>query len=99
MVNILNFETEREKARRIRSENISKEYLSYAPLILQGKITPNRVFMYLAERYDMTEDGVRLVVKRAKIYQGAKKPVCYPEEYKDKQLSLGFAQGQENINL
>ena len=47
------FETERERERRERNEQMARDYLSCASMILQQKVSPNRIFNYLLiERAD-----------------------------------------------
>ena len=80
MVNISKFETEREKIRRERRENIVKDYLKYADQILRKEVAPGRVFKYLASQYKMTEYGIGSILKRYGIYESADKPVVPPKD-------------------
>jgi hypothetical protein len=80
MVNIIKFETERERIRRERRENIVKDYLKYAEQILHKEVAPGRVFKYLASQYKMTEYGIGSILKRYGVYESADKPVVFPND-------------------
>ena len=80
MVNISKFETERERFRRERRENIVKDYLRYADQILRKEVAPGRVFKYLASQYKMTEYGIGSILKRYGVYESAEKPVIPPKD-------------------
>ena len=77
------FETERERERRERNEQMARDYLSYASMIHQQKVSPNRIFNYLAERYALSAFGVKRILQGEGIYRDGKHPVLYPERYKE----------------
>lgn len=69
------FETEHERFRRERAENVEKEYMQYSTEILGKQVSPNRVMAHLADRFDMSKEGIKIILKRAGIYISAKKPL------------------------
>ena len=81
MVNIIKFETERERIRRERRENIVRDYLRYEEQILRKEVAPGRVFKYLARQYKMTEYGIGSILKRYGVYESAANPVIRPEGF------------------
>lgn len=80
MVNISKYETERERFRREKRENIVKDYLRYSDQILRKEVAPGRVFKYLASQYKMTEYGIGSILKRYGVYESAEKPVVPPKD-------------------
>lgn len=69
------FETEHERFRRERAENVEKEYMQYSTEILGNQVSPNRVMAHLADRFNMSKEGIKTILKRAGIYVSAKKPL------------------------
>ena len=90
MININAFETENERFRRERAENVEREYLNYATDILGNKVTPNRVIQFLADRFNMSGEGIKTILKKRGIYKSAKQPVVMTGRYQTKQATLPF---------
>ena len=72
------YETESERFTRQRNENVVNEYLSRSCDIVSGKVSPNRLCSFLADRFGMSRYGITLILKRAGVYKSAKEPVVVP---------------------
>lgn len=84
------FETDYERFLRERAENIQSEYLHFSHDILSGQLAPNRVIQHLAQRFNLSGEGIRKILKRKGIYVSAKQPVVVPH-YEPKQLTMSFS--------
>ena len=69
------FETSFERQRRLEHNKICREYLRYSEDILSGRLSPHRVISRIAGRYDRSTMGVKVILRKAGIYQDAKHPV------------------------
>lgn len=66
----INYQTPAEKARDEKHKAICNDYLAIVNQ-LHG-VSTHRIFRILADRYDMTTQGVRQVVIRAGLYSPKK---------------------------
>ena len=89
------FETEYERFLRERAENVEREYLNYANEILAHKVSPNRIIKYLADRFSMSGEGIKTILKRRGVYKSAEQPV-FIKKATDHQTTLPFVGGTIN---
>lgn len=101
MTKINAFETEYERFLRERAENVEREYLNYANEILGKKVTPNRVIQFLADRFSMSGEGIKTILKRRGVYKNAKQPVFLKAARSARQATLPFVSSpdSQNVNL
>lgn len=59
--------TPSEKAREERHERIVQMYLSL--ISEQPEVAPHRIFLAIANKFEMTSMGVKRIVERAGLYQ------------------------------
>ena len=92
MINLSDLETPKAKSRREKKESIIKDYLSCANYIRLGRVTPHKVFTYLALHNKMSRQGIQALLKKEGIYKDHSTPVMVPEQYKVKpqQLTMPF---------
>ena len=100
MTKINAFETDYERFLRERAENVEREYLNYATEILSKKVSPNRIIKYLADRYSMSGEGIKTILKRRGVYKSAEQPVVI-KKMSVRLTTLPFMVGTVNseINL
>lgn len=100
MTKINAFETEYERFLRERAENVEREYLNYAKEILGKKVSPNRIIKYLAERFNMSGEGIKTILKRRGVYKSADQPV-FIKKTTVRQATLPFVSGTTSpeVNL
>lgn len=89
MTKINAFETEYERFLRERAENVEREYLNYATEILGHKVSPNRIIKYLADRFSMSAEGIKTILKRRGVYKSAEQPV-FIKKITARQATLPF---------
>lgn len=95
MTKINAFETDYERFLRERAESVEREYLNYATEILVKKISPNRIIKHLADRFSMSGEGIKTILKRRGIYKSAEQPVCIKKKSVH-QITLPFVAGTTN---
>ena len=67
------------------------DYLNdFGMLIKQKQISPNRAWEVLAERYELSKAGVRLMLLNAGVYRGRNNPLYFPTEEERKQKAAYF---------
>lgn len=76
-INIL--ETPAELARRRRTEEVCRQYLSWSGAIKNGQIRPNRIIQTLARTMNMSGEGIKRILRHNDIYRSASEPL--PTEY------------------
>lgn len=72
MTELQNFETPMETARRERREAIVKEYKDEGLKLIAKGLKPYRVMMALAQKYNMSLPGIRLILTESGEYKGSK---------------------------
>lgn len=81
MTEIVEYFTEKEKIRRESHDDIIKSYLSRASLIIDKKVTPNRVMAVVAREKKVSIEGVRRILKKYGVYESVKKPVAVSADF------------------
>ena len=77
--------------RQLKRLNVVNDYLNeFSELITERKVTPNRVWELLAEKYGMTKNGVRLILVNAGVYKGKDNPIYVPSEEERRRNPLYF---------
>lgn len=92
MTKINAFETDYERFLRERAENVEREYLNFATEILAKKVSPNRIIKYLADRFSMSGEGIKTILKRRGIYKSADQPV-FIKKTTARQATIPFVAG------
>ena len=75
MAKIYNYESPFETHKRIKKDNIIRDYLDCSSDIISGKVTPNRVMARLGERYNLARQSVFYLLKKSGVYINASTPV------------------------
>lgn len=66
---------------QLKRMNVINDYLTvFKDLILEKKISPNRALVSLADKYELSRAGVRLMLENAGIYKGKENPCHVPTE-------------------
>lgn len=76
---------------QLKRKNVVNDYISeFRELIKERKVTPNRAWELLADKYELSKAGVRHMLKNAGVYKGKENPVYVPTEEERSQNPLYF---------
>lgn len=62
-----------ERKRKERNETIIREFKELAPRFQAQGVKPFRIFRALAEKHEITPEGVRFILRKAGVYGAANK--------------------------
>ena len=81
MTKFLEYETDLDRFRRERNQQICRDYLDRSCDILNKGISPNRVIQYLSSVYHLTAVSIKRILKERGVFADRHTPVIYPDWY------------------